>query len=106
VPPEPPFDLDAFARLLGAQLARLLRTEVERLIGRTELAKRIGVCERSIGPMVARRELPPPLLHTAGLARWEWGQVVKYLEARQGKRHRRGRGRYDRPEASSNGHTE
>ncbi len=89
-------DLDDLAAALAAKLAPRLHAEAERLLDRPALAERIGVCERSIAPMVARGELPPPLLHTAGVARWHWQQVITYLESRQGRQRRKGRGRYDR----------
>ena len=96
-------DLDALVDAIAARLAPLLRGDPERLLDRPALAERIGVCARSIGPMVARGELPPPLLHTGGVVRWEWGQVLKYLEARQGRPRRSGRGRYRRAPAGSDG---
>jgi hypothetical protein len=53
----------------------------------------------TVGAMAARGELPPPLLHTSGVARWTWPQVLKYLESRQGRQRRSGRGRYGRQAA-------
>jgi hypothetical protein len=96
-PPDPDLNLPALARLLAEELAPLLRPGAEPLLDRPALARRVGVGERTVSVLVARGELPPPLLHTGGVARWSWPQVVKYLESRQGRRTpRRGRGRYDR----------
>jgi predicted DNA-binding transcriptional regulator AlpA len=84
------------ARLVAEQLAPLLRAESERLLDRPLLADRLGVAERTVACMVARGELPPPLLHTPGIARWRWAEVIRYLESRQGRARRQGRGRYER----------
>jgi hypothetical protein len=89
-------DLDDLADRLAERLAPLLRHDPEQLLDRPALAVRLGVAERTIGALVARAELPPPLLHTGGLARWSWGEVVKHLAARRGRRLRKGRGRHPR----------
>jgi hypothetical protein len=85
-------DIDVLANRLADALAEKLRADQERLLGREDLAERIGVSVRSIGSMVGRGDLPQPLLHTAGVARWSWDQVLKHLAARQGRKLRRGRG--------------
>jgi hypothetical protein len=99
VPPD--VDLDALAAALAERLAPLvaqrLRADAEQLLDRPALADRLGVGDRTVGSLVAKGELPPPLLHTGGIARWSWPAVVKYLEGRQGKQRRHGRGRYPRP---------
>jgi len=94
-------DVRALARAVAEYLAPLLRTDSDRLLDRPSLAERLGVCERSVGSMVSRGELPPPLLHTSGVARWDWNQVLKFLAGRQGKPKRAGRGRYRRTTAES-----
>jgi hypothetical protein len=95
----PTLDLDALARAVAERLAPLLRAEAERLLDRPQIAARLGVAERTVSGLVARGDLPPALLHTGGVARWSWGQVVKHLEGRQGRQRRKGRGRYQRPSA-------
>jgi hypothetical protein len=101
MPPDA-IDLPSLARLVAEQLAPLLRADADRLLDRHALAERLGVADRTIGGMAARSEIPPPLLHTAGVARWSWHQVLKWLESRQGKRRRTGRGRYSRLGARTN----
>jgi predicted DNA-binding transcriptional regulator AlpA len=82
------------ADAIVARMAGCLHTEA--LLDRPALAARLGVSERTVSSMVAKGELPQPLLHTSGVARWSWAQVVKFLESRQGKQRRRGRGRHAR----------
>jgi predicted DNA-binding transcriptional regulator AlpA len=88
--------LEEFAGLLAERLANQLRADADRLLDRPELAERLGVAERTIGTMVNRQELPQPLLHTGGVARWSWDQITRYLESRADRRLRRGRGRHER----------
>jgi hypothetical protein len=88
-------ELSLLADCIVERLAGRLRAQQERLLDRAEVAERLGVCERTVSAMVERQELPPPLLHTSGVARWEWQQVLKFLEKRSGRSLRRGRGRYD-----------
>jgi hypothetical protein len=97
MPPDPTTDIGTIVDAMVDRLTPLLRPGPEPLLDRAALAERLGVGERTVGAMVSREELPPPLLHTSGVARWEWGQVVKFLEARQGRQKRTGRGRYRRP---------
>jgi hypothetical protein len=100
MPPEPPaLDLDDLARRLADRLLPLLRPGEKCLIDRPELARRLDVAERTVSALVARGELPPALLHTAGIARWDWAEVLKCLAARRGRKPRRGRGRYERDRA-------
>lgn len=68
----------------------------ERLLDCADIAERMSVSERTVRALVARGELPGPLLHTGGIARWDWGVVLKFLQARSEKRIRKGRGRYRR----------
>jgi predicted DNA-binding transcriptional regulator AlpA len=91
-----PFDLDTLAGLIAERLAPLLRADPEQLLDRPALAERLGVAERTVSGMVARRELPEPLICTGGVTRWRWADVLKYLESRRGKTKRAGRGRYRR----------
>jgi predicted DNA-binding transcriptional regulator AlpA len=91
---------------LAAALARHLAARLpdpERLLDRPQLAERLGVSERTVGALVARKELPEPLLHTGGIARWSWPEVERYLAARRERTLRRGRGRYSRHAAASTG---
>jgi hypothetical protein len=81
---------------LAGHVAAKLRLDAERLLSRDDLAVRLDVAPRTITAMVARAELPGPILHTAGTARWSWPSVVAWLSARQGKQRRRGRGRWSR----------
>jgi predicted DNA-binding transcriptional regulator AlpA len=91
-----PGDLDTLVSRLAERLAPLLRPDPERLLDRPALAARLGVGERTIGVLVKRGELPGPLLHTPGTARWSWPQVLKHLQGRQQRKPRHGRGRYRR----------
>ncbi|HYT93013.1 MAG TPA: hypothetical protein VEL76_30125 [Gemmataceae bacterium] len=93
----PALDVDRLVELLVSRLAERLGPDRDRLIDRPELARRVGVCERSVSLMVSRGELPEPLLHTAGVARWDWGEVKKFLASRAGRKIRRGRGRRKKP---------
>jgi hypothetical protein len=86
----------ALAERLVPALAQRLSADADQLLDRPALAGRLGVGQRTVGAMVARQELPPPLLCTGGVSRWSWPQVVKFLESRQGKQRRRGRGRHVR----------
>ena len=96
----PELDLDTLAAALAERVAPLvaqrLRADAEGLLERHALAERLGVGDRTVSAMVARAELPQPLLCTGGVSRWSWPQVLRYLEGRQGRRPRRGRGRYAR----------
>jgi predicted DNA-binding transcriptional regulator AlpA len=85
-------NLEALVEQLADQIAAKLYAEQRRLLDRKALAELLGVAERTIGSMVARGELPEPLLHTAGVVRWDWDMVKKYLADRQGRKLRRGRG--------------
>src|SRR5262249_41246824 len=91
-----PIDLANLADAIAAKVVERLREEHDRLLDRRELAKRLTVSERLIGSLVARGQLPQPLLHTGGVARWDWPTVKKFFESRTGKRPRKGRGRYPR----------
>ena len=85
-------DVDALVQRLTQSIVAHLRVSEDRLLNRAELADRLGVSNRSVGSMVSRQEIPPPLLHTSGIARWSWPTVLKHLAARQGRKHRKGRG--------------
>lgn len=90
----PDLDIDHLVDRLAERLAPLLRAaDSSRLLDRRELAERISTSERTVSSMVARQELPPPLVHTSGVSRWSWPQVEQFLLARQGRQLRRGRGR-------------
>jgi hypothetical protein len=102
VPPDAGFDLDALAAAVAEKLAPLLRQDPEQLLDRKALAERLGVGERTVSGLVARGELPPPVLHTGDIARWSWPSVLRFLEGRGGRRPRKGRGRYDRNRAAGN----
>jgi predicted DNA-binding transcriptional regulator AlpA len=97
--PEIPFDLDGIAGTLAVKIAERLHLDAERLLDRTELAERLGIGGRTVSSMVAKQQLPPPLICTGGISRWSWQQVQKYLESRQGRQRRGGRGRYSRQTA-------
>jgi predicted DNA-binding transcriptional regulator AlpA len=86
-------------QLVDAIVARLLeqlRLHQDRLINLEELAARVGVSKRGAAGLVARGELPKGYL-IGGVRRWSWKEVERFLAARQGRRPRRGRGRYPRP---------
>ena len=89
-------DLSALADAVVERLALRLRAGPEPLLDRARLAERLGVVERTVSALVARGELPPPLLHTGDIARWDWAQVLRWLQGRQHRRRRTGRGRYPR----------
>jgi predicted DNA-binding transcriptional regulator AlpA len=99
LPPDA-IDLDALAAALADRVvplvAQRLRPDAEALLDRPALAERLGVGERTVSAMVAKQQLPQPLLCTGGVSRWSWPQVLRFLEGRQGRRPRRGRGRYGR----------
>jgi hypothetical protein len=73
-------------------LAERLRDDT--LLDRDDLARRLGVSGRTVSIMVDRGDLPGPLLHTTGVARWSWPQVEQYLQARQGRPLLKKRGRH------------
>jgi len=97
--PLDPADVDAIAKAVAVKLG----TARECLLDREALAERLGIGERTVGAMVARGELPRPLLHTGGIARWHWPQVLQFLAGRQDRRLRRGRGRFGREMADGRG---
>jgi hypothetical protein len=101
--PPPSLDLELLAEAVAERLAARLSADRERLLDRAGLAERLGVAERTVAALVARGELPGPLLHTSGVARWEWSAVLRHLGARQGRRLRRGRGRFARGGKASEG---
>jgi predicted DNA-binding transcriptional regulator AlpA len=92
----PTFDLNTLAEAVAAKLAERLRAEQDRLLDRAQLAERLGVSERTVSTLVARGELPGPLLHTSGISRWGWSEVECYLASRRQRTLRKGRGRYNR----------
>src|SRR5262249_55507404 len=94
VPPD--VELDALVHRIASAVAEHLRVEREALLDRRQLAERRGVGERTVGSMVSRSEWPPPILHTPGCARWDWQTVVRWLGERQGRKLRKGRGRFAR----------
>ncbi len=95
-------DLDGLASALVDRLAPVLASRLhldrDRLIGRPELAERLGISERSVSALAARGELPTGYL-IGGIRRWRWSEVLKHLKARSGRRPRKGRGRYTRGES-------
>jgi predicted DNA-binding transcriptional regulator AlpA len=94
LPPAAP-DLEALAEAIARHLAVRLRGDDRRLLDRGQLAGRLGVAERTVGALVARKELPQPL-RLGGSVRWDWDEVLRFLGARRPRRPRRGRGVYDR----------
>jgi predicted DNA-binding transcriptional regulator AlpA len=50
----------------------------EEFIDRSDLARRLGVHERTIRRMVARGELPRPCVGTGGRPRWLWSFVLEH----------------------------
>src|SRR5262245_48121164 len=96
--------LQALVDAIAEEVAVRMRRNGEKLIDLRELAARVGMSPRGVPGLGSRGELPRPLLHTAGVTRWSWDQVVKFLEA-NGNRPRRGRGRHCRrhePQPNSN----
>ena len=98
-----PLDVDRLADVIAGRVAERLRLDAERLLTRDDLAARLDVAPRTIAGMVSRGELPGPLLHTGGLARWRWEDVTAWLKSRAGRKPRRGRGRWDRSKVTGNG---
>jgi hypothetical protein len=88
-------EIKALATAIAVLVAEFLRADADRLLDRPALAQRLAVGERTVGAMVSRGELPPPLLCTAGTARWHWPSVLKFLASKTSQV-RRGRGRWDR----------
>jgi predicted DNA-binding transcriptional regulator AlpA len=88
-------DLNIIADAVAERL-RAFAEQRDGLLDKTAMAQRLGVSTRTISALWAAKELPEPLLHTSGVTRWAWSDVVKFLEARKGRRLRKGRGRYDR----------
>jgi predicted DNA-binding transcriptional regulator AlpA len=93
--PLPAADLEALAESIARHLAVRLRGDDRQLLDRRQLAGRLGVAERTVGALVARGELPPPV-RLGGCSRWVWAEVMQFLAASRQHRPRRGRGRYDR----------
>jgi len=62
-------------------LKRERGTEDE-FVGRSGLAARLGVTERTVDRMVQRGELPQPCLSPGGRPRWLWSHVVAFLKRR------------------------
>jgi predicted DNA-binding transcriptional regulator AlpA len=89
-------DIQALAAAIGERVAERLRADADRLLDRATLAQRLGIGERTVSGLVARSELPPPLLHTGGLARWRWESVLAWLAGRADRQVKRGRGRWSR----------
>jgi hypothetical protein len=91
-------DLGALAAGLAERLAPLLRHDPEQMLDRAALAARLGLGERTVSSLAARGELPGGFL-LGGCRRWRWEDVLKHLQARSGRKPRRGRGRYSRQPA-------
>ena len=51
-------------------------------VDRSELARRLGVHERTVRRMVERGELPKPCLSVGGRPRWLWSHVVEHCQKR------------------------
>jgi hypothetical protein len=64
-----------------------------------ELARRLNLSPRSIPALAQRGELPAGIL-VGGVRRWVFGDVVNFLQARQGLRPNKGRGHYARKKAN------
>jgi predicted DNA-binding transcriptional regulator AlpA len=95
-PPLTTDNLEALAEAIAARLTERLRADAERLLDLPQLAERLRLSPRGVTGLVAKHELPEGLL-IGGVRRWDWGDVRKYLAARQERRprHRR-RGQYQR----------
>ncbi len=50
----------------------------EEFIDRSELARRLGVHERTVRRMVMRGELPRPCVGAGGRPRWLWSFVLEH----------------------------
>jgi predicted DNA-binding transcriptional regulator AlpA len=92
-------DLQALVADIAAGLAE--RMQENTLLDRPALARRLGVSERTVSVMVHRGDLPHPLLHTSGVARWSWSQVEKFLVSRQGRKLAKVRGGRRTPRADA-----
>ena len=64
----------------------------DQFLGRSELAQRLGIHERTVSRMVERGELPQPCIGQGGRPRWLWSFVVEFCR----KRHERMARRNDR----------
>ena len=58
--------------------ARVDEPSGEEFVDRSELARRLGVHERTIRRMVARGELPRPCVGIGGRPRWLWSYVLDH----------------------------
>jgi excisionase family DNA binding protein len=90
-----PLDVAALAEAIAKRLAEHLHADRDRLLDRKQLAERLGLGERTISALVARKELPEPI-RLGGSVRWDWTEVLRFLAARKQRKPRRGRGIYDR----------
>jgi hypothetical protein len=97
-------DLNRLAEAIADKLAQRAG-DLHRLLDRPELARRLGVSERGVTGLANRGELPPGYL-IGGVRRWSWPEVLRFLEARSGRRPRRGRGRRKSPDDRARGGTE
>jgi hypothetical protein len=87
--------LDALAERIAAKLADHLGGDRSRLLGRSELAARLGISQRGLTGLVSRGELPPGYL-IGGVRRWDWNDILRFFRGRKKGKPRRGRGIYDR----------
>ena len=51
----------------------------QRLIGRSEVANRLGVSPQTVDKLVQRGALPPPVVHSGRIVRFDQGAVDKAL---------------------------
>jgi hypothetical protein len=65
----------------------------------TELARRLDLSPRTIPVLAQRGELPAGIM-VGGVRRWVFGDVVNFLQSRQGLRQSKGRGGYARKKAN------
>ena len=65
-------------RLSEASTQAVDESPNEEFIDRAELARRLGVHERTIRRMVARGELPRPCVGAGGCPRWLWSFVLEH----------------------------
>lgn len=83
-------DADALENL-ARLVAQFLGEERNRLIDRAELARRLGVSERTLRRGLDRKEIPPPR-QIGDSDRWDWEEVKRGLPVRgRGKVRQRGR---------------
>src|SRR5262249_11837374 len=86
---------------LASAIVERLRNQEPGLLNRRQLASRLGIGTRTVSTLVARKELPEPLI-LGGVRRWDWAEVIAYLKVRRQRKPSRGRGIYDRTRVATN----